>query len=94
MSGSVTSSTSWGACTDDRAGSDAWEECTVDPRHLDALAKRLSTLGSRRTALGGVLAGFLLPLEVAARGKGKGKGKGRNAKDRSMRPSVTPRASM
>jgi hypothetical protein len=45
----------------------------VDPRHLDALAKRLGTLGSRRTALGGILAGLLLPLEAAARGKGKPK---------------------
>ncbi len=29
----------------------------MDPPHLDALAKRLGTLGSRRTALGGILAG-------------------------------------
>ncbi len=31
----------------------------MDPPHLDALAKRLGTLGSRRTALGGILAGRL-----------------------------------
>ena len=57
----------------------------MDPRHLDALAKRLGTLRSRRTALGGVLAGLLLPLEAAARGKGKGKGTGKNVKPRGQK---------
>ena len=57
----------------------------MDGRHFDALAKRLS---SRRTALGSLLAGLLLPLESVTgkgkdksrkhKGKGKGKGKGKD----------------
>jgi hypothetical protein len=35
--------------------------------HFDALARQVS---SRRIALGGLLAGLLLPLEAVARGKG------------------------
>jgi hypothetical protein len=54
----------------------------LDARHFDALARRLST---RRIALGGVLAGLLLPLEVAARGKGNGK----NAKHRAQKSRGT-----
>lgn len=48
----------------------------MDGRHLDALAKRLS---SRRTALGSVFAALLLPLEAA---DGKGKGRNRKRKDK------------
>lgn len=48
----------------------------MDGRHFDALAKRLS---SRRTAIGGLFAGLLLPLELAT-GKGKGKGRKRKGK--------------
>jgi hypothetical protein len=55
----------------------------MDAHHFDHLAKRLS---SRRTALGGLLAGLLLPLEGSTRGKGKGSGNGnqrkRKGKDR------------
>jgi hypothetical protein len=40
----------------------------VDGRHFDALAKHAST---RRTALGGVVAGLLLPLDGAPRSKEK-----------------------
>lgn len=53
----------------------------MDARHFDALTKRL---GSRRTALGGLLAGVLLPLETIARGKHK-KGTQRQRKDRGQR---------
>ena len=52
----------------------------MDGHHFDALAKRLS---SRRTAIGGLLAGLLLPLEIAARGKGKSKNKGKQSKGNS-----------
>jgi hypothetical protein len=51
----------------------------VDGRHFDALARQLS---SRRTALGGLLAGLLLPLEAAARKKGKDKQRQGKGKDR------------
>lgn len=52
----------------------------MDEKHFDLLTKHL---GSRRTAIGGLLAGLLLPLEAAARKKGKqrkqrGNGKGRD----------------
>ncbi len=40
----------------------------MDGRHFDALAKQI---GSRRTAIGAMLAGLLLPLEASARGKSK-----------------------
>jgi hypothetical protein len=46
----------------------------MDGRHFDALAKRFS---SRRSAIGGLLAGLLLPLDASARGKGKDRQKGR-----------------
>ena len=54
----------------------------MDGRHFDDLARNLS---SRRTAIGGLLAGLLLPVGAAARKKGKdqqrkrkGKGKGKD----------------
>ena len=49
----------------------------MDGHHFDALAKRLS---SRRTALGGLVASLLLPLEISARGQGKGKDKDKQRK--------------
>ena len=42
----------------------------MDAKQVDQLARQLST---RRTALGALLAGLLLPLEAAARKQGKGK---------------------
>ena len=42
----------------------------MDTAHFDAITRRL---GTRRTALGGALAGLLLPLSAAARKKGHGK---------------------
>jgi hypothetical protein len=60
------------------------QEDDLDTRHFDGLARRLS---SRRTAMGALLAGLLLPLEAASRGKskhrrskgnGKSNGKGRD----------------
>lgn len=65
---------------------------TLDAYHFDALARRLSTLGSRRSTLGGILAAMLLPLESVARGNGKhnqrqkghGKDKG-NGKDKKAK---------
>lgn len=51
----------------------------MDAQHFDALARHL---GSRRIALGGLLAGVLAPLEAVARGKNnrvrKGRGKDRD----------------
>ena len=41
----------------------------MDGRHFDALAKQV---GSRRTAIGALLAGALFPLDAIARKKGKG----------------------
>ena len=52
----------------------------MDAERFDDLARFLS---SRRTALGGLLAGLLLPLEAAARDKNKGKGKKDSQKGRS-----------
>ncbi len=43
----------------------------MDGAHFDELARRLSHPRTRRFALGGLLAGFLLPREAAARGKDK-----------------------
>ena len=46
----------------------------MDAPYFDALARHI---GTRRTALGGLLAGLLLPSGAAARGK-KGKGEGKD----------------
>lgn len=55
----------------------------MDGHHFDALAKRIS---SRRTAIGGLFAGFLGSLEVAAgKGQGKDKGKGNSNKRQGNR---------
>lgn len=53
----------------------------MDGNQFDALARQLST---RRTILGGLVAGLLLPLENAL-GKGKGKGKDRRSHKRKDR---------
>jgi hypothetical protein len=50
----------------------------MDAQYFDDLTRQLS---SRRTAIGGLLAGLLLPLDAAARGKSKRKDKGK-AKDK------------
>lgn len=70
----------------------------MDARHFDDLAKHL---GSRRAAIGGLLAGLLLPLEAAARKKGKqrkrtgkdrdkGKGKGKATKHKDATAEAEP----
>ncbi len=51
----------------------------MDSRNFDALARQV---GTRRTALGGLLASLLLPLEAAARGKGKDRNRQRKGKDK------------
>lgn len=52
----------------------------MDGAHFDNLARQLSQTSTRRFALGGMLAGLLLPLDNAARGKGKQRR--RNGKDK------------
>ena len=55
----------------------------MDAHHFDALTKALGRARTRRTALAGLLAGFLVPLDAAARKKRKSKGKDRGRrKDR------------
>ena len=51
----------------------------MDGTQFDALARQLS---SRRTALGGLVAGLLLPLAAAARGKDKKRKRNGKGKDR------------
>ncbi len=60
----------------------------MDGQRFDALTRRLS---SRRSALGGIFAGLLLPLEASARGKSKdrkrkGKGKGKQRANAQAEP--------
>jgi hypothetical protein len=60
----------------------------VDGRHFDALARRIS---SRRTAIGGLLVGLLVPLEAMARGKDKRrkhKSKGKEKEKNKKRTSA------
>jgi len=55
-----------------RPGDRITEGRALDGPRFDALTRRL---GTRRTALGGLLAVLLVPLEAAARGKGTQRGK-------------------
>lgn len=48
----------------------------MDAHHFDSLTKALGSAQTRRTALGGLLAGLIVPLDAAARKKRKHKGHG------------------